>query len=217
MINFDSLLEKIDLYFHNKQKSEINLIFLMVFSSIAFLLYTYLYPETEKALQKTKQQAKIIETQLIDEKSYLDSVSTAGDSTYLIKKTKTDIEQTKALLEKTTLTNTYVDSKLKELSYLLFNEENWANFLNSITQLAQTYSVHIKVIENKLHEPTLQKIEQILTLKIDFSGSFANTMKFMNALEESELVVDIYELNCSSTGAKNIEGQFHIAVWGMKY
>jgi hypothetical protein len=40
-------------------------------------------------------------------------------------------------------------------------------------------------------------------------------MKFMNAIEESELVVDIYELNCS--GQKNIEGQFNIAVWGMKY
>ncbi|MCD8544737.1 MAG: hypothetical protein LRY52_07750 [Sulfurospirillum cavolei] len=61
----------------------------------------------------------------------------------------------------------------------------------------------------------MQKIEQILSLKVDFNGSFSDTMKFMNAIEESELVVDIYELNC--TGKKNIEGQFNIAVWGMKY
>ena len=91
-------------------------------------------------------------------------------------------------MEKTTYTNAYVDNKLKELSYLLFNDENWAKFLHSITQLAQKYSVRIKVIENKINEPSIQKIEQILTLKVDFSGSFANTMKFMNAIENMDSV-----------------------------
>lgn len=41
-------------------------------------------------------------------------------------------------------------------------------------------------------------------------------MKFINAIEESELVVDIYDFNCTASH-KNIEGQLNIAVWGMKY
>jgi len=215
MNSLDTLLDKIDLYFQGKKSSETYLLFAMAFVLVGFLFYSYLFPVTEKMLNQTMRNAKEVEKKLHDEQSYLASVSRDGDATFLIKKVKSDIENSKLLLEKTTYTNNYVDSKLKELSYLLFNDENWAKFLNSITQLAQKYSVKIKVIDNKVNEPSIQKIEQILTLKVDFAGSFANTMKFMNAIEESELVVDIYELNC--TGKKNIEGQFNIAVWGMKY
>ena len=211
----DTLLDKIDLYFQGKKSSETYLVFAMVFALTGFVFYSYLFPVTEKMLNQTMRHAKEIEKKLKDEQSYLASVSRDGDDKFFIKKAKSDIENAKLLLEKTTYTNAYVDNKLKELSYLLFNDENWAKFLHSITQLAQKHSVRIKVIENKINEPSIQKIEQILTLKVDFSGSFANTMKFMNAIEESELVVDIYELNCS--GQKNIEGQFNIAVWGMKY
>ena len=215
MNSIDTLLDKIDLYFQGKKSSETYLIFAIFFTLIGFMFYSYLFPVTERILNQTMRNSKEVEKKLLDEKAYLASVSRDGDSTFLIKKVTSDIEKSKLLLQKTTDTNAYVDNKLKELSYLLFNDENWAKFLHSITQLAQKYSVHINVIENKINEPSIQKIEQILTLKVDFSGSFANTMKFMNAIEESELVVDIYELNC--TGKKNIEGQFNIAVWGMKY
>jgi len=216
MNSLDSFLDKIDNFFEGKKKSnEVYLIFLMVFLVFGYFSYAYFSPITDKMLQQTMRDAKAVEKKLKDEQSYLASVSRDGDEQYLIKKVKSDIESSKTTLEKTTQTNAYVDNKLKELSYLLFNDENWAKFLNSITQLAQQYAVHIKVIDNKINEPSLEKIEQILTLKVDFSGSFANTMKFMNAIEESELVVDIYEVNC--TTKKNIEGQFDIAVWGMKY
>lgn len=215
MNSLDSLLDKIDHYFDGKKSNEVYLIFLMVFVVVGYLSYSYFFPITDKLLKQTIRTSKEVEKKLKDEQAYLASVSRDGDESFMIKKVKADTENAKLLLEKTTYTNAYVDSKLKELSYLLFNDENWAKFLNSITELAQKYAVRIKVIENKMNEPSLQKIEQILTLKVDFSGSFANTMKFMNAIEESELVVDIYELNC--TAKKNIEGQFNIAVWGMKY
>lgn len=215
MNSIDNLLDKIDHFFEGKKNSEVYLIFSMVFVLVGFLFYSYLFPVTDNMLNKTIRNAKEVEKKLRDEQIYLASVSRDGDETFMIKKFKNDIENSKVLLEKTTYNNIYVDGKLKELSYLLFNNENWAKFLHSITQLAQQYGVRIKVIENKINEPTLQKIEQILTVKVDFNGPFANTMKFMNAIEESELVVDIYELSC--TGKKNIEGQFNIAVWGMKY
>ncbi len=153
---------------------------------------------------------------LVQEKSYYNSVTRDNNETFLIEKVQHDIDASKVLLERTVLTNAYVDGKLKELSYLLFNDENWAKFLNSITQLAKNYSIDIKVIENKINEPSIQKIEQILNLKVNFQGNFYNTMKFMNAIEESELVVDIYDFNCTA-GTKNLEGQLNIAVWGMKY
>ena len=216
MANFDALLDKIDLYFENKKKSETYLIFSMIFSVIVFIGYSYLVPITDSMLMKSSRSAKEIEKKLYDEVVYRASVSQDNDTSLFVKKQKTEIENSKVLLERTTYTNSYVDSKLKELSYLLFNNENWANFLNSLTQLAQENSVHIASIENKMNEPTIQKIEQVLTLKVDFKGSFENTMKFINAIEERKLVVDIYELNCSVKDTM-LAGRLNIAVWGMKY
>ena len=215
MSSLDTLFDKIDQFLDGKKSSELSLIFMLLFALVCFLSYSYIYPITDKLLKQTLRNTNAIDKKLQDEKSYLASVSNNGDDKYFIKKVKNDIENSKFVLEKITYTNAYVDNKLKELSYLLFNDENWAKFLNSITQLAQKYTVNIKVIENKINEPSIQKIEQILNLKVDFTGSFANTMKFINAIEESELVVDVYDLNC--TGQKNIAGHVNIAVWGMKY
>lgn len=215
MNSFDTLFDKIDKFFEGKKSSEISLIFLMFFVFIGFLSYSYVFPISDKTLKQTIRITKEMEKKLLDEKSYLNSVSRDGDESFFINKVKQDIEGSKVLLEKTMYTNAYIDGKLKELSYLLFNDENWAKFLNSVTSLAQKYSMNIKVIENKINEPSIQKIEQILNLKVEFNGSFTNTMKFVNAIEESELVVDIYELVFK--GEKNVEGQINIAVWGMKY
>ena len=213
--NFDVIFDKIDNYLKDKKSSETSILFFLLFVIVGFLSYSYIYPITDAKLKQTSRLAKDMDKKLLDETSYIRSISKDIDEAFVIKKVKQDIETSKLLLEKTTFTNAYVDNKLKELSYLLFNDENWAKFLNSITRLAQEYNIDIKLIENKINEPSIQKIEQILNLKVDFNGHFTNSVKFINALEESELVVDVYELTC--LGQKNIECQVNIAVWGMKY
>ncbi len=215
MNNNESIFEKIDAYLANKKSSEISLIFFMLFILIGFLVYSYIFPITEKRLKTTQKNLTKMSKKLVTEQRYLRSVTKNGDERYLIKKAKKEIEDTKIKLEKTTYANAYVDSKLKELSYLLFNNQNWAKFLDSITLLAQKYKVKIKVLENNINEPNLQKIEQILNLRVDFKGNFKNILKFINAIEESKLVVDIYEINLESKSGLN--GYINIAVWGMKY
>ena len=216
MINFDNTFDRIDHFFINKKKSETLLIFLLVFVFVGFISYSYVFPMTDSKLKQTTRISEDIDKKLFDEKNYLASVSKDGDENYKINNEKQSIENLKILFEKTHLANGYVDEKLKQLSYLLFNNKDWANFLNTITQLAQKYAIHIKVIDNKVNEPNIQKIEQNLNLKVEFNGDFYSTMKFVNAIEESELVVDIYEFNATAV-KKNLEGIMNIAVWGMKY
>lgn len=215
MKNSDNISERIDSYFSGKKSSEIALVFFLVFAFIAFLSYSYIFPVTQKRLKISKRNLIMMNKKVQSEKNYLRSVTRNGDERFYIKKSKKELENLKITLEKTTYTNAYVDNKLKELSYLLFNNQNWAKFLNSITSLAQKNHVKIKIIENKINEPTLQKIEQILNLKVKFNGNFKNVMKYINQIEESKLVVDIYEMNLK--GASGIDGYVNIAVWGMKY
>jgi len=215
MKNSDNIFEKTDNYFDGKKSSEIALVFFLVFAFIAFISYSYVFPITEQKLKITKRNLKNMNKKVQGEKNYLRSVTRNGDERFYIKKSKKELENLEIVLEKTTYTNAYVDNKLKELSYLLFNNQNWAKFLDSITLLAQKNHVKIKIIENKINEPNLQKIEQILNLKVEFNGNFKNVMKYINSIEESKLVVDIYEMNLK--GASGIDGYINIAVWGMKY
>lgn len=207
--------DKIDLYLKDKKSSELALVFLMVFVTIGFIIYSTIFPITEKLLKNTKNTHKNIQTKLSQEKAYLQSVTRNGDKNFVIKTMQAEVTKQKSLLESTKQSNQYIDTKLKELSYLLFNDKNWANFLDSITFISQKYGIELDLISNNFYEPNLQEIKQVLTVKIIYNGEFNNILKFINELEESRLVVDINHLKIESTDT--IIGSLDIAVWGMKY
>jgi len=210
-----STFDKIDNYLKGKKSSELSLVFLMVFVAIGFVIYSSLFPVTEKMLKKTKNSHKSIHSKLNQEKAYLNSVTRNGDKNFVIKKMNLEVKKKKQLLEDTKYANAYVDTKLKELSYLLFNDKNWAKFIDSIAFIGQKYGIEIALISNSFFEPNLQEIKQVLTVQINFNGEFRNILKFINELEESELVVDINNLNLESSDT--ISATLDIAVWGMKY
>jgi len=214
-MNGPNTLDKIDNYLKDKKSSELSLVFLMVFVTIGFVIYSSLFPVTEKMLKQTKNAHKNINTKLNQEKAYLNSVTRNNDRNFIVRKMTIEVTKQKKRLEDTKFANAYVDTKLKDLSYLLFNDKNWAKFLDSITAIGQKYEVKIGLIQNSFFEPTLQKIEQVLTVQVQFHGSFKNILRFINELEESELVVDINKLNLESSDT--ITGTLDIAVWGMKY
>ncbi len=214
-MNGPSTFDKIDNYLKDKKSSELSLVFLMVFVTIGFVIYSSVYPVTEKILKNTKNSHKNIKNKLSQEKAYLNSVTRNNDKNFVIKKMSLEVNKQKRLLKETKFANSYVDTKLKELSYLLFNDKNWAKFLDSIAFIGKKYGIELSLINNSFFEPNLQEIKQVLTVKINFSGEFKNMLKFINELEESELVVDINNLNLESSDT--ITGTLDIAVWGMKY
>ena len=214
-MNGPNTFDKIDNYLKDKKSSELSLVFLMVFATIGFMVYSTLFPMTENILKNTKKSYKNIQIKLNQERAYLNSVTRNGDKNFIIKKMSQDINKQKQYLENTKYSNAYVDTKLKDLSYLLFNDENWSKFLDSIAFIGKKYGIEVFLISNNFFEPNLQEIKQVLTVKVNFSGEFVNIMKFINELEESELVVDINNIKLESSDT--IKGSLDIAVWGMKY
>ncbi|MBE0490855.1 MAG: type 4a pilus biogenesis protein PilO [Sulfurospirillum sp.] len=210
-----SSIDKIDAYLSTKKSSEVSLVFFMIFAFIALVVYMYAFPITEKNLKNTKRLVLDINKKVNQEEAYLRSISVNGDKQFYVKKLQKEIIDEKLKLEETTFANGYVDNKLKELSYLLFNDKNWAGFLNSITIIAKNNDIKISSIANTFTKPNLQKIEQVLNVNVVFSGDFQDIMQFINTLEESQLVVDINDINLQSS--HNIQANINIAVWGMKY
>jgi hypothetical protein len=213
-MNNDTLLDKLDNYLSSKKVSEVYLIYLVAAGLIVFFIYFFVFPEAETFYNRYTSQLADITRKLNTEEDYINL--NKGRVATLENKIKFDGE----LLKDTQYVNGYVDGKLKELSYLLFNDKSWASFMDRITALAKEYKINIQKIENDFKDnKDLQngQIEQVLNIDIDYRGSFHNVIKFINALEESQLVVDVYESTISSNTTSTLDSNIKLAVWGMLY
>lgn len=210
-----STFDKIDNYLKDKKSSEVSLVFFMLFAVIGIIVYLYVFPITDKNLKNTKKATINMTQKLNQELSYLRSITVNGDKEFYVKKMQNEIKEQKIVLEKKSFENAYVDNKLKELSYLLFNDKNWANFIDSIALIANQNHIQLQILENQFTKLDFQKIDKVLNVTLNFSGSFQGILSFINELEESQLVVDIYEIELKSSNI--ITGKLNIAVWGMKY
>ncbi len=203
--------DKIDAYFAEKKPSEASLLYLGAMLLVGFLVYQFIYIETDKNLKATEAKHRAAKKKVADEKRYL-SINTPAR----LQQFKNIVSNKKGKFDDTIYKISYVDNTLTELSYLLFDDENWASFVDNISHLAKKHKVEIKEIANKFYEPTFQKITHVVEIDVKSSANFNNMVKFLNEIEESQLVIDVNQIEITQPKDK-LEGIFKIAVWGMKY
>ena len=128
----------------------------------------------------------------------------------------------KARLNETIDSNQYVDNKLREVSNVTYNRENWAEFLDSLTEMAVKSNVKVFAItseEKDIDQKTLVLEPQaMLDVGVVMEGTYHNVLRYINAIEESKMIVDVNKLdiNKSSTDGK-IGGSIGISIWGVRY
>lgn len=210
----EDLLEKLDNYFEEKKESEFYLIVLGIMAVVGLISYTYLIPITESQLKKDIKQQKKLEKKIREERHYLASVTVNNDQRYKIKKLQNEIQTLQANFSDLKEINEYSDYQIQTLSELLFNEKNWAKFLDSIALKAKKNNIDIFMISNNFIN-NKDSFGHVLEIGVDCEGSYKNMISFMNEIEESELVVDIYNLQLDSD--KNINATFKVSVWGINY
>lgn len=215
MIISNKVFEKIDIALKDRKSSELSMIYFSIFIIIATIVYLYIFPVGKRELKQTSREMNAMRTKISKEKKYINSKTVAGDKFFYIKKAKQNIKYTKDKLLKTIYINGYIDAKLKKLSYLLYNDVNWANFIDNIAKSAKKFDVNINSIKNQFNKLRFKKVEQALDIEVDASGDFNNLIKFINSIEESRLVVDIHSLVMDVK--KRVHVDFKIAVWGIRY
>ncbi len=203
--------DKIDAFFGEKKPSEASLLYLGAMLIVGALVYQFLFLETDKNLKITESKLVTAKKKVADASNYL-AVNTPSRLNQL----KQAVVQKNVEYDNTIYKISYVDNTLTELSYLLFDDENWASFVDNISHLAKKHKVEIKEIANKFYEPTFQKITHVVVIDVKSKGDFTNMVKFLNEIEESQLVIDINQIEITKPDDK-LEGMFKIAVWGMKY
>ena len=209
--NKQSFAKKIDDYFKNKKQNEQNIIYMMVALIIAYLVYQFVFSQTNMMRNEAYDKMISIKSKVENKRSYL-RVNTIAR----FQQMKNILQQRVNDYDNTLYKISYVDNTLSELSYLLFNDENWAKFVDNIAFLAKEYGLEIEKITNKFYKPTFQKVSQVVSIEIKAKSNYQNMMKFLNKIEESKLVVDVTDMNISKPGEK-LSSYFKISVWGMKY
>ncbi len=205
------VLDQIDDFFATKKPSEVSLIQMLLVLTIGYLVYAYIFDITDKHLHSTQRQIAQVQGQVNQARTYLHSYTPAR-----LAAMRKKVAAKKVAYDDTLYKMSYVDNTLTELSYLLFDDKSWAGFVDRISYLAKKYGVRISEIGNKFYDPTYQKITHVVEVDVKANGGFKNTLKFLNAIEESKLVIDVNDINISRP-KKELVSAFKIAVWGMKY
>ncbi|EET79807.1 hypothetical protein CSHOW_1037 [Campylobacter showae] len=212
----DNTLTKIDNYFDEKKPSEVTMMLIVAFFLSATIAYYAVIPYAQNYYDDSIRENDQITKDLNKVNSYLSTVSQGSDRNFMINQKQNELMQQQNKLVDAQNMNQYFDNKLKELSYLIFNEQSWADFLDNLAFLANKNNVKITKIINTFKEPNAQKIEQVLDINISVDGDYRDIISYINAIEESKLVVDVNNIDINSTNGK-LRGNMGIYIWGMKY
>jgi len=184
-------LEALDAYFAPKKESEKWLMILGVAGLIAYIAYAYLLPYTESMYKKSESTKKSIQKSIVDNNTYLNSITVGGDRNYYVKKFDQDIVNKKQSIVRINDNITFIDKNLEKLSDMLFNQKSWSKFLNSITHKAEVQNVDLEYITNKYVDSN-GSFGYVLKIGVGCKGEYRNIVKFVNELEQNRLVTDIY-------------------------
>ena len=208
-MSIESYLQKIDLSLKSKSNKDIKLTYIMVVIIIFALSYFFLWDLSKNNFLSQNKQIISIKTKLNIDENYL-ATNTSIKTTALdnqIKKTQIKMLDFKDK-------NDYIKNKIGDISSLIYDEQTWGKHINSISLDAQKYDVIISEFNNEFSKNN-GSFGHILDLSIKLSANFANTLMFINALEQNDLVVDIHNLNIKAQDELNTE--LKISVWGITY
>lgn len=205
----EDYLHKIDSSLKYKTKKDIQLTYIMVAGVIFSLSYFLFWDSSENNFLEQNRQISVIETKLNVDKAYLAANPQAKITDLENKITKAQIEMLDYKDK-----NNYIKSKIAEISSLIYDERTWGAYINSISLDAQKYNIKISEFTNT-YSKSDGSFGHILDLNIKLSGGFADTLKFINALEKNDLVVDIHNLSIKAEDKLNTN--LKISVWGITY
>lgn len=183
------------------------MLFVMIFAVLFGLSYLLLWESSEASFKISHEKAAKMETALNIDKDYL-----AANPPERI----TQIEQETAAInqkhDQYVQYNAYIKEQLEQISSLYYDERVWGAYLDSVSKYARAYKVKLNSFGNTLQTDN-SSFGHVLDISINSEAPYKNTLKFINALEQSYLVVDLHQLELKADG--KLKGDLNISVWGI--
>lgn len=205
----ESLLHKLDNFFKEKSQKDVYIVYIMIVA----VLFAFSYPSYDIArnsFETLKRQVSEITAKLNEDKAYL-QVNTQEKVSQL----ESEIKNLEAELVVQKNNNVYIKSKIETISSLIYDEKAWGAYLNSISINAQKHNVELLNLSNQYTFNNGFSFGHVLDISLEVHGSYTDTLKFINSLEQSELVVDIHDFSIKAEDRLNSD--INISVWGITY
>ena len=209
-INIEDYLHKIDTAFKNKSKKDIQMIYVMIVAGTFAFAYLLFWDSSFDAFERTQKSVSDLQSKINADNQYLQR-----NPESVITKLNNDIQQIDKNIALTKESNTYIKSKIETISSIIYDERSWGEYLDSITTNAQKYNMKVNNFTNK-YADNENAFGHVLDISVEATGSYTNTLKFINALEQSELVVDIHDFKIETKNQKLLS-TLQISVWGITY
>ena len=208
-MNIEDFLGDIDKSFAEKKQQEIYMTYVMIAAALIAASYLLLWDSAEQGFNQTLTQTQKIEKKIVDDNNFLKwnpvtKISQLKAETVQYKK---DFVTVKDQAE-------YIKYKIEQISSLYYDEQAWGEFIDSITENSKKYGLQLKYLSNDFSNDQ-NTFGHVLDIELKVKGNFHKTMKFVNSLEQSFLVVDIHDVNLSSSD--KIDSALKISVWGITY
>ena len=208
-INIEDYLHKIDSAFKEKTQKDTYMTYGMIVAVVFAFSYLLFWDSSFEEFEGTRAKVVQLEKNIQEDKEYL-KVNPESKITNLEK----EIVRINKDMQAQKQNNAYIKSKIETISSLIYDERAWGEYLHSISKNAKKYNVKITNLTNKYAVNT-DAFGHILDISVKSSSNYKNTLRFLNSLEQSELVVDLHYLDINASNKLNTDLQ--ISVWGITY
>jgi hypothetical protein len=206
-LQIEDYLYSLDQSLAQKSERDKMMLYVMIFASLFALSYLLFWQSSEAGFKISHEKAQKAENDLNIDKQYL-----AANPPERI----TQIEQETVEIEKQHVLyvqyNSYIKEQLEQISSLYYDEKVWGSYLDSVSRYARAYNVKLAKFGNRLQTDN-SSFGHVLDITISSEGPYKNTLKFINALEQSQLVVDLHDFNIVAD--EKLKGDLNISVWGI--
>jgi len=207
--NIENQLFELDKFIQSKPKKDV--LYIQIAAGLLPLVFSYLlfFSMAEHYKVKAVSAHKSIDAKL------------KADNAYLLQHPESEISLIDNQIKNISLeydeykqNNEYVKFQLEKISALYYDEQTWGEFIDSISENAKQNHIRIVNYTNEFSDDK-NSFGHVLDISLETEGSYKRTMRFINALEKSFLVVDIHTFKMES--GKKINATIKLSVWGITY
>ncbi len=206
-LGVENFLYNLDQSLAKKTQKDRYLLYVMIFAGIFAISYLLFWESSEKEFHKVHDEVVALDTKLNQDKAYLQQNPESK-----IAQIENEITEIKKQYTQYQDYNSYIKFQIEQISSLFYDEKTWGAYIHSITKNAKKYDVKLLKFGNEFTSDT-RAFGHVLDISIRSTGNYTNTLKFINSLEQSFLVVDLHDFNISASNV--LLTDLNISVWGI--
>jgi hypothetical protein len=207
--SIENYLYQLDNVFAEKDEKEILMIYAMIFGALFALSYLLFWDASEKDFKTAHAKVVQVQKNITTDKNYLNLNPESK-----IASIENQTENTKLQFAETQENNEYIKFSIEKISELYYDEQTWGAYIDSIAEDAKLEKIKLIELSNHLTEEK-DAFGHVLDIHIRAQGKYKNILKFINKLEQNDLVVDLHDFTFIAEEELNID--LKISVWGITY